>query len=310
MRVIVGCIILTFLFCAYSGAQCAVSGDPAVAICADNPNQNSPVHYTINTSDTAAAVDLLQVYIDQVKRWENHESTADFFLASAPSTAPHRVTAVAHDTSGRWFQSSISVTTTGATYTCTGQQIQGQTPHSMNICQPADGEIHYSPVHLAWWPLGASSTPAKVVDIYIDGVRQFHQPPFNGSPYNSLTDMPFSVGRHRITVQSYDSTGTFNKTIYMNVNKIQIGCAPPTTLPDVNFCGNTLSGVVYVKVSAASSWGILQMKAFIDGAQVAATNHPYFDQVVNQPAGPHELRIDVVDNGGNHFSRSQTVTVN
>jgi hypothetical protein len=308
MRTISLCIVLALSLCAFAGAQCSVTGDPAVSICASNPNQISPVRFTIATNDTAAAVDLLQVYIDQTKRWENHVSSADFFLATAP-TGQHHVTAVAHDTHGRWFQSSIFITVNGATYTCTGEQIQGQAPHTMNICQPADGEIHYSPVHLAWWPLGASNTPAKVIDMYIDGVRQFHQPPSNGSQYNSLTDLPMAVGRRRITIQSYDSTGTFKKTIYMNVNKIQIGCAPPTSLPDVNFCGNSLSGAVYVKVSAASSWGILQMKAFIDNVQVATTNHPYFDQVVNEPAGTHELRIDVVDNGGNHFSRSQTVSV-
>jgi len=309
MRTLSLCFVLTLFLCAFAGAQCSVTGDPAVSICASNPNQSSPVRYTIATNDTAAAVDLLQVYIDQTKRWEKHVSSADFWLAAAP-TGQHRVTAVAHDTMGRWFQSSILVTVNGASYDCASEQIQGQAPHTMNICQPADGEIHYSPVHLAWWPLGASNTPGKVVDIYIDGVRQYHTPPTIGGPAFDLTDVPMSVGRHRITIQSYDSTGTFNKTIFMNVNKIYIGCAPPTTLPDVNFCGNTLSGVVYVKVSAASSWGIMQMKAFIDGAQVAATNHPYFDQVVNQPAGSHELRIDVVDNGGNHFSRSQTVTVN
>ena len=43
----------------------------------------------------------------------------------------------------------------GQIYVCTQPQTANQSPRSVVICQPADGEIHFSPVHLTWFALAA-----------------------------------------------------------------------------------------------------------------------------------------------------------
>src|SRR5947208_3142371 len=76
------------------------NADPSVTICMPQSGNdlNSPIHLQILTNDSAK-VDMLQVWYNGVKRWQNPVSSADFFLA-AESSGPYRITAVAHDVSG------------------------------------------------------------------------------------------------------------------------------------------------------------------------------------------------------------------
>src|SRR5437870_332715 len=117
---------------AYS--QCTASGDPAVAICipTDGSSVGAPVHLQIGTNDTGGTVDLLQVYYNFVKRWENHVSSADIYLAAGGGGA-YRITAIAHDTAGRWFQSTVNVSITQTSFTCATGQTDNQQPHTVLI---------------------------------------------------------------------------------------------------------------------------------------------------------------------------------
>src|SRR5947208_3290636 len=103
----------------------------------------------------------------------------------------------------------------------------GGTSSSVTICMPAEGstvtspidvEIHLSPVHLAWNATNpqASHVP-NAVQVFLDGVSMFKTPPaMRGGFALNQTDLPLSVGRHRITVQAYDSAGAYKSTIYMH----------------------------------------------------------------------------------------------
>src|SRR3954468_25056957 len=204
-RILLPLLFLTFTYSVTkaSAQSCTAGGtSPSVTICmpAEGSNVTSPIHIQLATNDTAR-VDLLQVYYNQVKRWENHVSSADIFLAAGSS--PVKITAVAHDTSGRWFQSSVNVTFNQSSFGCDFGQIQNQDPRSVVICQPIDGEIHVSPVHLAWNATNpqASHVP-NAVEVFVDGVSMFKTPPAmrDGFPIN-ITDLPMALGRHRITVQ-------------------------------------------------------------------------------------------------------------
>src|SRR5579859_8095036 len=151
------CVAFLFTFGHNSVAQTCSPGstDPSVTICMPQNGDalNSPIHLQIATNDSSQ-VDMLQVWYNGVKRWQNPVSSADFFLA-AGSGGPYRITAIAHDVSGRWFQSTVNIDVTGEIYVCTQPQTANQSPRSVVICQPADGEIHFSPVHLTWFALAA-----------------------------------------------------------------------------------------------------------------------------------------------------------
>lgn len=306
---------LAFVFNQTLTAQTCNPGnaDPSVTICLPQSGSslNSPIHLQIATNDSSQ-VDQLQVWYNGVKRWQNPVSSADFFLA-AESAGPYRITVLAHDVSGRWFQSTANIDITGQVYVCIPEQVQGQSPRSVVICQPTDGEIHFSPVHLTWGALAAPGEQPKSVQIFVDGKSVFQTPPAlgNGFPLPA-TYLPMSVGRHRVSVQAYDSQGAFKSTIYINVNRIYQGCAPPTTLPGMVVCGLTdgqmVNGVITVKASAGASTGIKQFTEVLDGAQVLNTNHAWLDNGLSVSPGPHTLVLTAVTNSGTHLQ--QTFNVN
>lgn len=290
------------------------NADPSVTICmpSSGADLNSPIHLQIVSNDSSQ-VDMLQVWYNGVKRWQNPVSSADFFLV-AEGSGPYRITALAHDVSGRWFQTTVNVNITGQVYGCVPEQVQSQAPRSVVICQPTDGEIHFSPLHLAWGALATPGEQPKSVQIFVDGKSVFQTPPAlsNGFPLPS-TALPFSVGRHRISVQAYDSQGAFKSTIYMTINKIYQGCPPPTVLPDINVCsltdGQTVNGVIDVKAAAGASTGISHLAEILDGKQVFAIgNHAILDNAISVSPGPHTLVITAKTNSGAHLQKTFNLT--
>lgn len=290
------------------------NADPSVTICMPKTGDdlNSPIHLQIATNDSAK-VDMLQVWYNGVKRWQNPVSSADFFLA-AESHGPYRITALAHDVSGRWFHTTVNVNITGQTYVCIPEQTISQGPRSIVICQPTDGEIHFSPVHLTWNAMTAPGENPKSVQIFVDGKSVFQTPPAlsNGYPLPA-TALPMSVGRHRVSVQSYDSQGAFKSTIYITISKIHQGCAPPATLPNINVCsltnGQTVNGVISVKAAAGASTGIKRMAEILDGSQVFAIgNHAILDNGISVSPGPHTLIIQATTNSGQHLQKTFKIT--
>ena len=290
------------------------NADPSVTICMPSAGSdlNSPIHLQIATNDSSK-VDMLQVWYNGVKRWQNPVSSADFFLA-AEGSGPYRITALAHDVTGRWFQSTVTVNITGQVFVCIPEQVQSQSLHSVVICQPTDGEIHFSPVHLTWNAVDSSGQFPQSVQIFVDGKSVFQTPPAlsNGFPLPA-TALPMSVGRHRISIQAYDSQGAFKSTININVNKIYQGCPPPTVLPDINVCsltdGQTVNGVISVKAAAAASTGINHLAEILDGNQVFAIgNHAILDNGISVTPGPHTLIITAKTNSGAHLQKTFHIT--
>ena len=298
-----------------SVAQTCTAGniDPSVTICMpqDGNALNSPIHLQIATNDSVR-VDMLQVWYNGIKRWEKPASSADFFLA-AGGGGPYRITALAHDVSGRWFNAVVNIDVTGNIYVCILPQTANQSPRSVIICQPADGEIHFSPVHLTWNALAAPGEQPASVQIFVDGKSVFQTPPAlsNGYPLPQ-TYLPMAMGRHRISIQAYDSQGAFKSTIYMNVNRIYQGCPPPTVLPDMVVCsltdGQTVNGVITVKAAAGASTGIKKFVEILDGAQVLSTNHAWLDNGLSVSTGPHTLVLQATTNSGGQLQKTFNVT--
>ena len=313
--------LLPTLFAIPLFAQCTAAGDPAVAICMPANGATglySPLHLQIGTTDTSAAVDLLQVYYNYVKRWEQHASSADFFLATG-NAGPYRITALAHDTSGRWFSTTINVSLTGQVFICSGDQVPNPAPpHSIYLCQPADGEIHYSPVHVSWYAVPATGHNIQAVQVFVDGVSMFKTPPAlrQGYPIPEV-DLPLSVGRHHITVQAYDNTNTATSPLKasanINVNRIYVGCPLLSSTYGLNVCsltdGQTVSGPVVIKASAAAVTGIQDMQIWVDGAQQYISYHAWLDQAISLASGSHTIEVRSIDYQNNTLSKTFNITV-
>jgi hypothetical protein len=297
-----------------ASAQCTARGDPAIAICTptNGSTVDAPIHIQIGTNDSGATVDLLQVYYNQVKRWENHVSNAEFYLQTFSGPAM-RITAVAHDTLGRWFQTTVNVTISSSVYLCLTEQNSNQQPHSVLFCQPTDGQIADSPVHTFVSTKPASGLTIQGTELYVDGVRTFRQRG-TGSFNGLYATQPFALGRHRVTAQGYDATGSFSQTIYVKVGRVNRGCEPPSVMPAVEICGpvdgSTVSNPVEIKASAAATVGIQSIRLFVDGVQKYDANlSAVIDYKNSYPSGTHQALVRATDTDGHNLERTISFTV-
>ena len=84
--------------------------DPSVTICAPAPNSTvtSPVNISAGSTESAATVTNLYIWVDGVKQWTSSGGTLN---ASLPmSNGVHRVVVQAKDSTGHYFQSAEYVT--------------------------------------------------------------------------------------------------------------------------------------------------------------------------------------------------------
>src|SRR4051812_37800424 len=94
---------------------------------------------------------------------------------------------------------------------------------SVTICSPANGASLPSPVHVNAGTTDTSS-PVKLVQIYIDGVKNYQLAADN---LDTSIDLP--AGAHRLTVQATDTANmVFKSTI--NITVTSSGGPSPCTL--------------------------------------------------------------------------------
>jgi hypothetical protein len=286
-------------------------GDPSVTICSPTEGQdvNSPIHIRAVTTDSVP-VDLLQVYYNGHKKWEKNVSEADIFLRTGAGglggSGAYRVTVQAHDTSGRWFNSTVNVNVGGGSFGCTAAELEGMGPRTARFCSPIDGEIARSPILLVTWAEPISTI--KVSQVYVDGMKVYEK---NTGGLHTL--LPMALGRHRVTVQAYDDQGPFQNTIHIRVNEILRGCEPAPAQPSVSICsptdGGTAQSPVTVKAAATAATGIQLMQIYLDRVKVYQVERAFIDTALEMSPGEHRLTVQARDNKGNWFNQTIMVSV-
>jgi hypothetical protein len=86
------------------------TASPSVTICAPAPNASvtSPVAIVAASTDSAASVTNVFIWIDGVRKWTGTGSTVNTSLPL--TTGTHRVVVQAKDSAGKYFQSAVYVT--------------------------------------------------------------------------------------------------------------------------------------------------------------------------------------------------------
>ena len=211
---------------ASAGTSCSTNATPrTVVICRpiNNTDVSSPVHITAAVHHGASGIKVVQVYVDGVKKYETGLSglgqadNGDVILnVDIPASAGlRRITVQAVDSSGS-FKSTVYVTVAGGTGCSTSGAAR-----TVHICQPANNSTASSPTHITA-ALHPGSTTLKLAQIYVDGNKKFETTlsglgnADNGDEILN-TDLGFTRGTHRLTVQGVDSQGSFKSTIYFTV---------------------------------------------------------------------------------------------
>lgn len=190
----------------YANTLCDVTSAPdhSVTFCSPTSTQvTSPVRIAAQSKVTSGFINLMQLYVDNLRVDQTHTNQLDFTQTLNPGT--HKVTAKARDTSGVFFSKSISITVPSSTTLC---DVSGAPTPSVTICSPANNATLTSPVQIT-----AQSKDTQTIfrmQLYVDGVAKLtvHAPQLS-------TSYALTAGTHRLSVTS---TNAANVTVKATVN--------------------------------------------------------------------------------------------
>jgi hypothetical protein len=172
-----------------------------VKLCIPATVSGNSVLVRANTT-TGSPISGMKVYVDNTEAFFTPNDTINHKL-TVPSGS-HRITVRAWDGRGS-FSSAMTVTAAG-TSSCAAPA-QNRT---INLCSPVNESTVSNPVKVT-----AAITTSNTyygAKVYIDGAAKF-------STTSKQVNASFTLaaGRHRVSVQAYDTQGAFTKTVYVNV---------------------------------------------------------------------------------------------
>ncbi|MFL6130093.1 MAG: Ig-like domain-containing protein [Mycobacteriales bacterium] len=163
----------------------------------DGSDVLSPVH-VVASATSPNTVTLSQIYLNGTKVYEVHSAQVDTDITMTQAGS-NRLTVQSYDAGGT-FKKTIYV----------NNCVLNPTARTVTICTPQDGATVTSPVRVLAGTT-AGSSPVTLVQIYLDGVKVYEVA-------DDRLDTTISIGgsgSHRLTVQAYDSSGTFKTTIFV-----------------------------------------------------------------------------------------------
>lgn len=171
-----------------------------VKICAPATISGNTLHLRANTT-SGGPVTGMKVYLDNSEVFFTPNDMINKKL-TVPAGS-HRLTVRAWDSQGSF---SSSMTVTAGSSTCATPS----TNRSINICSPANESTVSSPVRVT--AAIRSSNTYHGAKVFIDGVSKH-----TTSSKQVNASFTLSAGKHRISVQAYDTQGAFTKTVFVNV---------------------------------------------------------------------------------------------
>ncbi|MCU1219881.1 MAG: hypothetical protein JWN42_1078 [Candidatus Angelobacter sp.] len=178
------------------------------------------------------------------------------------------------------------------------------TDHSVTLCRPSDGAVGQSPAHIL--SHATSSTPVSVSQIYLDFKLVFQV-----SGGNIDTNLPLTLGNHRLEVKSWSNGQSFRNDFFLST------IAPPCTESTnfaVNICAPAqnanVTSPVHVVAAAKSTAPITTMQIYVDNKLVLhSPNTSQIDTQVPMAKGAHFMVVKAWDSTGRSFSSSRNINV-
>lgn len=287
------------------GTGCTISTvNPSITICSPTAGStiSSPAHIVAQAT-SSSAVQYMQIYVDGIKRYSLNASRLDTFLDLTPGS--HRLTVQAKNLAGQIFKSTLNVTINDVPV---GGCVVGTTDPSVTICEPADGALVQSPVHLV--ADTRSSSAVQYIQVYVDNVKEFSAPA-------SRLDINLSLnpGPRRVTVQAKNNAGVlFKKTINITVaTPGGGGCTPGAANPSVTICspsnGATVASPVQVVAETTSDTAVNTIQVLVDGSQVYQEPDGNLDVPLPMSVGAHQVTVQASNAAGTTFESTVNITV-
>jgi hypothetical protein len=183
--------------------------------------------------------------------------------------------------------------------------ISKDAPPEISIKSPPDGDTVRGKVEIL-----VDATDDKGigrVEYYIDNVAKYTTQTYPYS-YNWNTS-GYKEDSHKIKVIAYDTVGqTAEDTINVSVDNDE----PPTVSITSPSNGETVKGVITIRVDAVDDFGITEVELYIDGDQVESDNVPPYSFKFDTravPNGAHFIKARAYDSGNQFTDVEIVVTV-
>lgn len=220
---------------------------------------------------------------------------------SSEANGDYTLQATAVDAAGNEGTGSVGVTVQGG--------VEDTTPPTVNVTSPADGDMVSGTVSVT---VDASDDfGVAKVDVLVDGTSVGEA---TTAPYEvSFDASALGEGTHAISAVAHDAAGNTATDDDTTVTVV----AGDTTAPVVGFDspadGETLSGVVRVRVSASDESSIHSVLLFLDGELIGTDyrgpDYEFLWDTATFPSGAHALTTRAFDPAGNPGVAEIQITV-
>jgi hypothetical protein len=163
----------------------------------------------------------------------------------------------------------------------------------INVCGPAAGATAASPVRFS---IGAATmTPARKVEVWVDGVKKAEQLKQEFSRYAFFDgDIPLTAGSHNVSVFAAGVDNLLQKKSFtFTVGSGGGTCSAPSSATGTVICsptsGSTVSSPVSVQAKGGSS--VKNMEAWVDGVRKYAGTGNTVSLSLSLAVGSHKLTI-------------------
>jgi hypothetical protein len=310
-RITIGFTAMAAALClpSLSFASCTAPTSGSVAIC--QPSANSTVyqvpHIEALANPTSGSITTTKVYIDNKLVFTNGGPEISLFEGGV-ANGTHHLIINSWDNLGRLYQAQENFSVTGnLPFDCTASAV------GVRICGPAQGAVISQNVAFSAGFKG--NAPISHVRAYIDGVDKFD---FDPSGQNNVVagGINTAPGAHTLKVVAWDTAGAVYSSSVGITTYYDGDCPPkgdvcppgiyPTTPSDGDDVQSPFRLAASVQNNTAS---ITAMKVYVNGAQVASSSGPTFDQPISAAKGTHIVVIQAWDTAGKLYRFTENVNV-
>jgi len=288
----------------YRQTLCDVSNAPdhSVTFCAPGSTTvTSPVRVTVQGKFTQGFINLMQLYVDGVNKFQVPTNQLDTTLDLAPGT--HLLLAKARDNSGIFFSNTMTISVPAPTV-C---NVDSAASPSITICTPGNNTSVSSPLQVL--AQAKDSQPVKRMQLYLDGLSKLT---VNSNQLNAT--LPLTGGSHRITVVSTNVANVTNKssvTVTVSMPPLCDTSAAPT--PSVTICAPaanaSVSSPLQVMAQGKDSLPIIRMQLYVDGVAKYTVSSDQLNTSIALASGLHRLTVVSTNNANATTKTSISVTV-
>ena len=286
----------------YAQTLCDISNAPdrSVTFCAPtSATVTSPVQVTTQGKFTGGFINMMQLYVDGVNKFQTTTNQLDTSLTLA--SGAHTLLVKARDNAGLFFSNSITVSVP-APSVC---DVSSAAIASVTICSPANNATVTSPVQVL--AQAKDSQPVKRMQVYLDGVVKYT---VNSDQVN--TALPLTMGSHRISVVGTNvANATYKSTVTVVVPAPALCDTSAAPNPSVTICAPaanaTVASPVQITAQSKDSLPVIRMQLYVDGVAKYSVSSDQLNTSVALATGTH--RLSVVSTNSSNATSKATINV-